>query len=259
MNGKELDIYIPDRKLAFEYDGLYWHKDNGCGNDRNRHLFKTELCESKGIHLVHIFENEWLNKRSIVESRIKNLLGVFDKIVYARKCEVKEVPSKDSFEFQNMNHIQGGVHSSVNIGLYYEDELISLMTFSKPRFNKKYDWELVRFCNKIGYHVPGAASRLLKHFERQYNSRSISSYADRRWSIGNLYSKFGFKPVPTSKPNYWYIVDGELESRVKYQKHKLNSILEHFDSSKSEWDNMKDNGFNRIFDCGNLVFLKMFS
>lgn len=158
-----------------------------------------------------------------------------------------------------MNHIQGGVHSSINLGLYYDDELISLMTFSKPRFNKKYEWELVRFCNKIGYHVPGAASRLLKHFERQYNPKSIISYADRRWSKGNLYSKIGFKQVSTSKPNYWYIVDGELESRVKYQKHKLNSILEHFDSSKSEWENMKDNGYNRIFDCGNLVFLKMFS
>ena len=259
LNGKELDIYIPDRKLAFEYDGLYWHKDNGSDNDRNRHLFKTELCESKGIHLVHIFENEWLNKRSIVESRIKNLLGVYDKIVYARKCEVKEVSSKESFEFQNMNHIQGGVHSSVNIGLYYDDELISLMTFSKPRFNKKYDWELVRFCNKIGYHVPGGASKLLKHFERTYNPKSIISYADRRWSKGNLYSKIGFKQVSTSKPNYWYIVDGQLESRVKYQKHKLKNILEHFDESKSEVQNMKENGYNRIFDCGNLVFLKMFS
>ena len=110
---------------------------------------KTNECEKQGIHLVHIFENEWNFKQAIVKSRIKNLLGVFGFTIYARKCEVKEVSSKESFEFQNQNHIQGGVHSKVNIGLYYENELVSLMTFSKPRFNKKHEWELVRFCNSL--------------------------------------------------------------------------------------------------------------
>lgn len=256
LNGKELDIYIPEKKLAFEYDGLYWHKDNGYENDKNRHLNKTKKCEKHGIQLIHIFENEWLNKRPIVESRIKNLLGVYDKTIYARKCEVKEVSSKESFEFQCQNHIQGGVHSKVNLGLYFDNELVSLMTFSKPRFSKKYEWELVRFCNKIGYHIPGGASRLLKHFERNYTPKSLVSYADRRWSKGNLYEKLGFNLDSISNPNYWYIVDGQLESRIKYQKHKLKNTLPVFDKSKSEWENMKNNGYNRIFDCGNLVFVK---
>lgn len=255
LGGKELDVYIPNMKLAFEYDGLHWHK-----NDSERHLEKTMLCEQNGIHLIHIFENEWLYKQDIVKSRIKNLLGVYDKIIYARKCEVRIVDSKESFEFQLENHIQGGVNSKVNLGLYYENELVSLMTFSKPRFNKKYEWELVRFCNKLGYHVPGGASRLLKHFERAYNPKSIVSYADRRWSQGNLYSKIGFKLVSASKPNYWYFnSDKVLGSRVKYQKHNLSNILKTFDKSKSEWMNMKDNGFDRIFDCGNLVFVKEIS
>ena len=261
---KELDVYIPDRKLAFEYDGLFWH-GNSMVDDNKYHLKKTEECESQGIHLVHIFENEWLNKQDIVKSRIKNLLGIYDKVVYARKCEVLEIDSRTSIEFQNNNHIQGGVHSSVNIGLYYENELVSLMTFSKPRFDKKHEWELVRFCNKICYHVPGGASRLLKHFEREYNPRSIISYADRRWTMNSndtVYDKLGFKLNSISKPNYWYFKKNDhelkLESRIKYQKHKLNSILEHFDSSKSEWENMNDNGYNRIFDCGNLVFVKKY-
>ena len=258
LNGKELDIYIPDKKLAFEFDGLYWHQDNGNENNKNRHLNKTNECEKQGIHLVHIFENEWNFKQEIVKSRIKNLLGVFGFTIYARKCEVKEVSSKESFEFQNQNHIQGGVHSKVNIGLYYENELVSLMTFSKPRFNKKHEWELVRFCNRLHCHVPGGASRLLKYFERNYSPKSIVSYADRRWSQGNLYEKLGFKLNSISNPNYWYIVDGQLESRVKYQKHKLKNLLEHFDESMSEWENMKNNGFNRIFDCGNLVYIKTY-
>lgn len=250
----ELDIYVPDMKLAFEFDGLYWHSE-----EKHEHLNKTESCEKQGIHLIHIFENEWDFKRKIVESRVKNLLRIYDKVVYARKCEVKEVPSKDSFEFQNINHIQGGVHSKVNLGLYYDDELISLMTFSKPRFNKKYYWELVRFCNKLGYHVPGGASKLLKHFERNYNPKSIISYADRRWTMNSnntVYDKLGFKLNSISQPDYWYWKDSEFSHRSKYQKHKLKSLLQTFDASKTEIQNMTDNGYRRIFDCGNLVYVK---
>ena len=168
------------------------------------------------------------------------------------------MPSKDSFEFQNMNHIQGSVKSKVNVGLYDGEELVSLMTFSHSRFNKNVEWELVRFCNKLGCHIPGSAGKMLKWFERNYHPKSIVSYADRRWSRGNLYEKLGFALDGISPPNYWYIVDGELESRVKYQKHKLKSLLENYDESKSEVQNMKDNGYNRIFDCGNLVYVKRY-
>ena len=259
LGGKELDIYIPERKLAFEYDGLYWHSDED--GDTKKHLVKTEGCESNGIHLVHIFENEWMEKREIVKSRIRNLLGSHDETVYARYCEVKPVRGKESLEFQWMNHIQGGVNSKVNFGLYRAGELVSLMTFSKPRFNRKCEWELVRFCNKLNYHVPGAASRLLKHFEREYHPKSMVSYADRRWSMNSestLYHRLGFKLDSTSAPNYWYVKGGELFNRIQFQKHKLRDILEKFDESKSEWKNMQDNGYGRIFDCGNLVFVKTF-
>ena len=259
LNPKELDIYIPSRKLAFEYDGLYWHCDEY--GDSKRHLHKTLDCEAKGIHLVHVFENEWLDNQDIVKSRIRNLFGSYDKVVYARSCQVKEVSSKESFAFQWQNHIQGGVNSKVNFGLYHDGKLVSLMTFSKPRFNKKYEWELVRFCNKCGYHIPGGASKLLKHFEREYHPRSIVSYADRRWSMkseSTLYNRLGFSLVSESSPNYWYVKGGELFNRIQFQKHKLNGILDKFDESKSEWQNMQDNGYDRIFDCGNLVYAKLY-
>lgn len=257
LNPKELDIYIPERKLAFEYDGLHWHCDKD--GDAKKHLRKTLDCEARGIHLVHLFENEWKEKQDIVKSRIRNLLGSYDKTIYARACSVKEVPSRESLEFQWKNHIQGGVNSKVNLGLYYEDELVSLMTFSKPRFSKKYEWELVRFCNKLNHHIPGAASRLLKHFERTYHPKSIVSYADRRWSMkseSTLYNKLGFSLVSESSSNYWYVKGGELFNRIQFQKHKLEGLLDKFDKSKSEWQNMQDNGYDRIFDCGNLVFVK---
>ena len=172
---------MPHKKLAIEFDGLYWHSEE-TGKNKNYHLNKTELCEKQEIQLIHIFENEWLTKQDIVKSRLKNLLGIYDKIVYSRKCEIKEVDSKISKKFQDEYHIQGSVNSKISLGLYYQNKLISLMTFGKCRFDKKHEWELLRFCNKLGYHIPGSASKLLKYFEKTYKPISLVSYADRRWS-----------------------------------------------------------------------------
>lgn len=254
----EIDIYSEQHKLAIEFDGLYWHSDDE-KPDRNYHLNKTLACEKQGIRLVHIFENEWLTKQDIVKSKLKNLLGIYDKTVYARKCEIKEVGIKPSKEFQEENHIKGAVNSKVNLGLYFEDELVSLMAFGKFHFDKKHEWELLRFCNKLGYNVQGGASKLLKHFEMTYKPKTLVSYADRRWSQGKMYEKLGFTFIYASQPNYWYWKDAhQLESCNKYKKHKLKKLLEHFDENKTEVENMKCNGYHRIYDCGNLVYEKKF-
>lgn len=252
----ELDIYIPEKKLAIEYDGIYWHAQK----ERLYHLKKTELCEKLGIQLIHVFEDEWLNKQEIVKSRLRNFLGKFDKIIYARKCEVKEIEAKYSKKFQLENHIQGFVNSKINLGLYFENELVSLLTINKSRFAKSYEYELVRFCSKLNYHVVGAASKLLKYFEENYKPKSIISYADRRWSIGNIYKKLGFQLISSSRPNYWYFKKNSstLFNRMIFQKYKLRKILENFDEKLSEVKNMEANGYQRIFDCGNLVFVKKY-
>lgn len=255
---KELDIYISDKKIAIEFDGIFWHSEQQ-GKDKNYHLCKTEECEKQGIQLIHIFEDEWLYKQDIVKSRLKNLLGIYDSKCFARQCEVRNVSSSDSATFQFQNHIQGAVNSKVNLGLYYKNELVSLMTFSKPRFDKKHEWELVRFCNKLGWHIPGAASKLLSHFEREYRPKNIVSYADRRWSKGNLYRQLGFELDHVSLPDYFYSDKITRESRVKYQKHKLSKLLENFDPNKTESENMFANGYYKIWDCGNLVFVKTYS
>ena len=257
----ELDIYIPDKKLAFEFDGIYWHSesknDARCvGKDNNYHLFKTLKCLEHGIRLVHVFENEWKFKTDIVKSRIKNLLGLTPNVIYARQCVVKEVPVELSNEFQDANHIQGHVNAKINLGLFYNDKLLSLMTFSRPRFRRDVDWELIRFCNLIETVVVGGASKLFTYFIRTYDPNSIVSYADRRWSVGNLYEKLGFTLDSESPPNYWYWKgDIDLRSRMCYQKHKLKDILETFDPDLTEVENMYANGYNRIFDCGNLIYI----
>ena len=257
----EIDAYIPQKNIAFEFDGLYWHsekKKDFSDDFKYYHLAKTEMCESKGIHLVHIFEDEWLEKRAIAESRIKNLLGIFDLTVFARKCHVQEVDSATARTFLEANHIQGVVIAKVNLGLFAGEELVSLMTFSAPRFTKKFEWELLRFCNKLGYHIPGAAGKLLKYFEKNWHPKSLISYADRRWSQGNLYKALGFKLDHISKPDYWYIKDQHRMSRVQFQKHKLKDKLPVFDESLTEVQNMYSNGYSRIFDCGNFAFYKTY-
>ena len=259
---KEVDIYLPDAKLAIEYDGLLFHSQGSENHEMfpnigpNEHLKKTQECASKGIQLFHIFENEdmeiWL-------SMIHNKLGLNTKI-YARKCIIKEIKNSDTKEFQNSNHIQGFCAANICLGLYYNAELVSIMTFGSPRFNRKYEYELIRFCTLKNHNVIGGASKLWKYFLKKYNPKSVISYANLRFSNGGIYEKLGFTKIAQSNPNYFYFKDSNiLESRHKYQKHKLadlhyNGILQCFDSTKSEPENMFDNGYRRIFDCGNLTY-----
>ena len=255
----ELDIYLPEKKLAIEFDGLYYHSSDVV--KPNYHILKTSKCEQNGIQLLHVFENEWNDKKEIVKSRLSDLLGGPRAIVFARRCIVNEVSTKESREFQEKNHLQGAVNASVKLGLYHDDELVSLMTFGKTRFSKKHQWELLRFCSKCGYHVPGAAGKLLKHFEENWHPKSLVSYADRRWSIGKLYFALGFNCIRKTSPNYWYFRNErgiKLLSRIMCQKHRLSKLLSAFDPDKSEHENMKANGYKCIYDCGNLVFEKIY-
>ena len=135
------------------------------------------------------------------------------------------------------------------------------MTFGKSRFNKNIEYELLRFCNAKFYNVRGAASKLLKAFERIYKPNSLVSYANRDWSQGNLYKKLGFILINDSQPNYFYI-DNNLKiiSRIQVQKHKLKAFLEArnqvFNENLSERDNMINNGYRIYYDTGNLVYYK---
>jgi len=254
----ELDIYIPLYKLAIEMDGLYYHSSNKVElENKDYHLNKTKYCKEKGIQLFHIFETEWIHpqKQKIWKSIIKNKLKLSQKI-YARKCQICQVSSNKAMEFLENNHLQGKCNSSINIGLYYEDELVSIMTFGKSRYDKKIDWELLRFCNKINYSIVGAASRLFKNFLKKYVG-SVVSYADMRRSTGGLYKNLGFELSHESGPNYFYWKEMQeyLESRIQYQKHKLKNKLKEFDPNLTETENMYNNGYRKIFDCGNQVWI----
>jgi hypothetical protein len=236
LNGKELDIYLPDYKLAIEYNGLYWHSESK-GRDRKYHLNKTEECEDQGIQLLHIFEDEWYDKEDIVKNIIKTKLGISNKL-YARKCVVKELKSNECKTFLEENHIQGYIAAKVNLGLFYENELVSLLTLRQSRFNSKYDWEIARYVNKAGYSITGGFARLLKHFKDNY-SGSIITYSDRRLFDGSIYENNGFNKLKPSSPNYYYTKSLDRQTRQNFQKHKLKDKLEVFNPDLTEYENMQ--------------------
>jgi len=256
ISPKEIDIFLPDYNLGIEFDGLYWHSEISGGKDKNYHLDKTNACEEQGISLIHIFEDEWVDKQSIVKSIIKNKLGISDRKIYARKCKVKEVSNKDCELFLFDNHIQGGIRSKHKFGLYYEDELVYLITLSKPRFDKSSDFELLRSCSKLNTSVVGGFQKLIKFAFNELNIKSLVSYVDKRFFNGSSYRSFNTLSMSQRKdstPGYFYINNYGRESRMKYQKHKLKKFSE-YEEILTEWQIMQLKGFDRIYDCGNKVF-----
>jgi very-short-patch-repair endonuclease len=249
--GFEIDIYCPDYKIGIEFDGLHWHSEEFV--EKNYHLNKTNKCQENGIRLIHIFEDEWSEKQEIVKSRIENIFGKTPNKIYARKCDVRYVTFKKYKEFMNNNHIQGQTSNGVAIGLYYNNNLLSCMSFCTPRVDKnKNGFELIRFANMLHTTVVGGAEKLLTFFIKNYEINEIISYADLRWSQGELYKKLGFTLDHQSKPNYFNIINNKRENRFKYRKSEL--IKQGFDSNKSEHEIMLERGIYRIYDCGTLVF-----
>ncbi len=247
----ELDILIPSKNLAIEFDGLYWHSN--VYKEKNYHLEKTLGCQAKDIQLIHIFENEWLHKRPVVESILLAKLGIFQKRLFARKCEVKIVSQETYREFTELNHLQGYVPAKLILGLFYEDELVEICSFGKSRF-KSGENELLRHCSLLNTQIIGGFSKLIKAWKKLNPEETLYTYCDRRYSNGSSYEKSGWTKVSESAPNYFYIVAGQLESRMKYQKHKLDKILNNYDETLTEQENMSVNGFSWIYDCGNLKF-----
>jgi len=255
----ELDIVIPSKNVAIEYCGIYWHSEQQ-GKDKNYHLNKLRLCNELGYNLITVFSDEYINKKDVVISRILNKLGKSPQYkIYARDCVVEEINPTTKRDFLNKYHLQGNDKSKIRLGLRYGDRLVSVMTFSygsisKGNKPKENEYELSRFCSRHDVLVVGGASKLLKYFIDNYNPDYIFSYADRRWSNGELYHKLGFELVGETSPNYWYVLRNKRFHRFGFRKSELPKRLETFDPNLTEYQNMLNNGYDRIWDCGSLKF-----
>lgn len=248
----EADILIENKKLIFEFNGIYWHSDIYKG--KNYHQIKTNEFKKIGYNIIHIWEDLWYNKKEIVYDKIKHSLGISNINLNARSCSIKEVNSKDSKEFLDANHIQGFNKSGFyNIGLFYKNELIYLISVSKRKIlNKNSQYELLRVCAKLGHNIRGAFSKLFKYIINKYPGNYIA-YADLSWGEGDVYSYGGFKLYGYTKPNYWYIVDNRRYHRYSFRKSELVKLG--YDPKKTEFQIMdEDIKALRIYDCGNVVW-----
>lgn len=249
LNKQEIDIYLPDYQLAIEVNGLYWHCESH-GKSRLYHYNKSKECLQKGIQLLHILDVSWISKKEIWESIITSKLNLNSRL-YARKCTVAELDTQTAKQFINENHLSGYIGGCKKLGLYYNSELVQVAVFGKARFNKKYDYELIRLASKLGINVVGGASKLLAQVKG-----SIVSYADLAYSNGKVYRNLGFEQLGQATVDFYYVKNNRLESRNKYQKHNLKKMLTTFDSTLSAWENMQLNGYDRFWGAGQLTFVK---
>lgn len=256
LHGKEIDILLPDLNLAIECNGSFWHSELN-GKDRLYHLNKTKKCNELGINLIHIWEHQWNRYRDIVRSRLKSRLGK-NTTIYARRCTIKVLTSAEISDFFDKTHLQGSLPATTYLGLFCGDELVSGMSFVTPRYSKHATHELLRFSSILGHTVVGAASKLLTYFIKNYTTigDTIITYSDTGWNTGNVYTTIGFVFSHESAPSYYYTKrHTEFHHRSAFQKHKLASMLDVYDINLTEWQNMKNNGYDRIWDCGTSVYL----
>ena len=235
-NGSLTSVIIPNTitsigARAFEFNGIYWHSE--LFRDKEYHSNKTKMSNNKNVQLIHIWEDDWIYRKDIVKSMIINKLHNTRNRIMSRKCEIREINDIDiSRDFLNSNHIQGFVGSTSKIGLFYNNELVSLMTF---KISVDGVYELNRFCNKINTIVAGGASRLFNYFLKKFECKKIISFSNNSYSNGSLYTKLGFVENKKLKPDYSYIIG---DCRI----HKFN-----FRNSNND-NNIK------IYDCGKIKF-----
>lgn len=265
FNSFFLTMYNANKKFGIVF--ITFNEYRECVIDSRYYFSKAKkFFDVMGIRVLFIFEDEWRQSASLVVSKIKhNLkLNVGNKKIYARKCEIRTITSKVKNNFLISNHIQGKANSLVNLGAFYQNELVSVMTFSNPRIITnnmsrldKLSWEIVRFASNINYNVVGVASKMLKYFEINHEWTQIYSYADRRWSDGNLYNALGFLLNNTNIPSYFYVKNDLRHFRCDFIKSKIQTLMgDKFDEKLTNYQNMLNFGYDRIWDCGTLKFIK---
>lgn len=252
---KEIDVYFSDILLGIEINGGYWHSDE-FNTNKNKHLEKLNLAYSSNIELWQFWDWEVEEHWDLIISKIMYKLGKANKL-FARKLKLKNVANTQKTEFLELNHIQGDCPSSINIGLYEHDTLVMIGTFGKTRFSKKSKWELLRLASKNNTTVVGGASKIVSYFKNNFmlEGESLISYCHKRFSNGKVYLNSGFSFLHSSPPGYVYVKRGKYAgSRNQWQKHLLKDKLNLYDDNLSEVENMRANGYYRLWDCGQNVY-----
>lgn len=257
LKPKHIDIYCPERKLGIEIDGLYWHSAGDKDSAKFmklKHINKTDAASKKDVLLIHFTDQEVMKKLPLVVSMIKSRLAISDTKLHARKCTLKEVTIKEAKCFFNENHMSGYANAKINLALLYDDKIVQMVSFNKPRFSKEADWELIRFATKLNTNIVGGFQKLLMNFRANF-SGSILSYCDRRFGTGGVYELAGFKLVRTTPPGYFWTKGNMVISRYMTQKSKLKLFLGPDYTEGTEDESMFAANYKKFWDCGHNVFL----
>lgn len=259
LSGLELDFYMPDLSLAIEFDGTFWH----CSDQKSveYHQNKSLRCNQKNIHLIHIFEYEWLKQdvRNKIINYLTTLISKNKKPVHARNTIIQPIESSMCDEFLDKYHMQGSSNASIRYGMFYESTLIAVMTFSTPRFHnsKNYDYELIRYCTSPDVAISGGAEKLLHRFISDYSPNSILTYCDLTKFNGAVYTRIGFKPCRDflTQPGYVWVKPNTNEVLARYQTTKKNLIKSNICTESDTEDSvMKRLGFLKVYNSGNLKY-----
>lgn len=255
LDKKELDVWIPQHNIAIELNGLYWHSYHPGQNkpeDRLKHLQKTIECEQKGIELIHITDSEWHNQNLIIKNILKSKLKL-NKTVGARTCNIAEISNTEANHWFKQHHLQGNCPAHRSFALTKNKEILLAVSIGKSRFNKHFDYELIRMCGSPDITVSGGLSRIMQHIKNQLNGAEILTYCDRSKSTARGYQAAGFELVRSTEPGYFWTDGTDIISRYRCQKNQLKNWLPNYDPSLSESANMFTHKYRRFWDCGNWV------
>lgn len=247
----ELDIWIPEKNVAIEYHGLYWHSGGKDGVvDKRRHRQKFIECKNKNIRLFQFFSDEWNYSQDICKSMISHSLGVTQVKLNARDCVLKQLTVKQTKPFLKENHIAGAVLAKYHVGLVHPKYgLVQVATIRVP-VQKKWGSviELARMASCVGIIVRGGASKLLKHivsWSKQNGYKGLLSYAEQRYGNGGVYESCGLTHVGESLNNYWYTDGVKRFNRFKYRAQP----------GKTEKQVAEENSVRPVWGCGNGIYL----
>lgn len=261
LDSQDIDVFVPSKNVGIEFNGFPWHLENFTDGKRGRnyHLGKTKKSIELGIRLIHIFPHDLHDKKDVVFSIICNALGITEHKIFARKCVVDAISKESAKAFIVANHLKGNANFDTAVGLYHEDVLVHVVTFSKSRYDDTYNYEVIRSASLSNHSIVGGFSKCFQFFVKNFcaTGDKIMTYADRSISEGNSYRKAGFTFVRTTPAGYHYVErkSGEfiVHSRYKFQKHKLKDFI-NYSEEKTEWEIMVESGYDRFWECGNNMY-----
>lgn len=255
LSGNELDLYVVEKSVAIEFDGIYWHND--LNKPKNYHLEKTVSCEKKNIRLIHIYESDWRDKKDICKSIIASALGVYKNKYFARKLDIGVIDKNEAREFYNINHIQGFEgYADVNLALFYNNKIIQCCSFKIKGFHSG-ETELIRMATLLNCQVVGGFSKLVSYFVKNYQFNNLISYINRSLFDGKGYLNSGFEIVHYNPPSYYVVYHETLYHKSKFRKACLKKMfdsgeIKFFDETKTEEEIEHINHIYRLYDCGTI-------